>query len=317
VLQIYSDEPYLVDLTSEPTGIRLVLPARTRLVENEAFTALKAAMELEAYRFIERCGKHALPYKQYLRAKELGIALPEAEPTYSVGLLTTGDSPEPVEVCKPKGFTLAKCYRFIDDPRFADFDATNAHLLAALGQLAEPFVPVDIRPSYDGYSWAKLPTIESVDVTLGRELHRDWLWSGELTCVDSLRIAVQTSDGRSFESVVCMAVQAPSSEKSWADATVYVTPKAQSQLSAPEIWYHLGGWNDDGDTYDTQEAQFSEDLERFWAALVGPDEHLRQNIVKALFDIRKEWKRFALRTPISILCCFSRNWRTAGFGLHL
>jgi len=53
-----------------------------------------------------------------------------------------------------------------------------------------------------------------------------------------------------------MALQAPPSEKSWADATVYVTPRAQSQLSASEIWYHLGGWNEDGDTYETQEYAF-------------------------------------------------------------
>ena len=35
----------LVDLTGDPTGIRLMLPARTQLVENEAFAALKAAIE--------------------------------------------------------------------------------------------------------------------------------------------------------------------------------------------------------------------------------------------------------------------------------
>jgi len=28
---------FLVEMTGEPTGIRLMLPARTRLVENEAF----------------------------------------------------------------------------------------------------------------------------------------------------------------------------------------------------------------------------------------------------------------------------------------
>ncbi len=207
----------------------------------------------------------------------------------------------------PKDFPLGRCYRFIDDPRFADFDATNAHLLAALGQLAEPFVPVEIRQSYDGYSWAKLPTIESVGVTLGKELHRDWLWSGELVCVDSLRIAVRTSDARTVESDVCMAVQAPPSEKGWADATVYVTPKAQSQLSPSEIWYHVGGFCDDGDTYETQENAFSEDLERFWADLVGPDEHFRQNILKALFDIHKEWKRITITSDGAVQIQFKNG----------
>jgi hypothetical protein len=283
---------YLVDLTGQPTGIRLMLPARTQLVENEAFATLKAAMELEAYRFIERCGKHALPYKEYLRAQALGISLPEAEPTYSIGLLNTGDSPEPVEVCMPKDFPLARCYRFADlrGSRISMRQRSSAGGWAT----AEPFVPVDIRSPYDGYSWANLATIESVEVTLGKELHRDWLWSGEIACVDSMRIAVRTSDGRTFESDVPMAIQAPSSEKSWADATVYVTSKAQSQLGACEIWYHLGGWNEDGDTYETQEHAFSEDIERFWAALVGPDEYLRQNIMKVLFDIRRKWKHILI-----------------------
>ncbi len=40
---------YLIDMTDEPTGIRLMLPARTCLVENKAFEVLKAALELEAF----------------------------------------------------------------------------------------------------------------------------------------------------------------------------------------------------------------------------------------------------------------------------
>ena len=35
---------FLVDLTDEPTGIRLMLPARTQLVENDAFDQLKAIL---------------------------------------------------------------------------------------------------------------------------------------------------------------------------------------------------------------------------------------------------------------------------------
>ena len=35
---------FLVDMTGEPTGIRLMLPARTQLVENEALEQLKQAL---------------------------------------------------------------------------------------------------------------------------------------------------------------------------------------------------------------------------------------------------------------------------------
>ena len=79
------DLRYLVDLTGEPTGIRLMLPARTRLVENEVYKELLAAIEIAAYRHIEKKGEHTLPYKEFLRAKELGISIPEAKPTFTVG----------------------------------------------------------------------------------------------------------------------------------------------------------------------------------------------------------------------------------------
>ena len=92
---------FLVDMTEEPTGIRLMLPARTRLVENKAFEELKAAIEIEGYRFIQRRGSHKLPFKEYKRARELGIKLPEAEPVFYAGLLS-GDTPEPIEVTMPK-----------------------------------------------------------------------------------------------------------------------------------------------------------------------------------------------------------------------
>ena len=248
---------FLVDMTGEPTGIRLMLPARTRLVENKAFEHLKEALELEAYRHLQRRGHHRLPYKEYVRARKLGIELPEATPTFSAGLLSGGDPPEPVEVVLPEGFPLAKCYRF--DPNFKDgeeSDEANVHLLAALGTFDAPFVPVIIQGRYDGYSWAKLPTIGKVEVSVGRELHSGWLWAGTLTCVDSITITAHASDGQVFSHKVCMAITpaAPEKAPTWADDHVLVTPEAQERLCASEIWYHLGGWSDEGDTYDTQEA---------------------------------------------------------------
>ena len=163
---------FLVDMTGEPTDIRMMLPARTRLVENEAFEDLKNALELEAYRYFQRRGHHRLPYKEYLRAKELGIHLPEAKPTFSVGLLGGGDPPDPVAVVMSEGFRLAQCYRF--DANFKDgeeSDEANVHLLAALGTFKGPFVPVSIHRRYNGYSWAKLPRIGKVEVSVGKELH--------------------------------------------------------------------------------------------------------------------------------------------------
>jgi hypothetical protein len=160
---------FLVDMTGEPTGIRMMLPARTQLIENKAFKVLKAAIEIEAYRYIQKRGSHKLPFVEYKRAEELGIKLPESELVFDVGLLS-GDTPEPIEVVMPKDFPLARCYRFDDHCRGCETDDSNAHLLAALGKFEEPFVPVSISNSYDGYSWANLPKIGQVEVIVGKEL---------------------------------------------------------------------------------------------------------------------------------------------------
>ena len=49
-------------------------------------------------------------------------------------------------------------------------------------------------------------------------------------------------------------------------------------------------WYDEGDTYDTQEWQFQEELDRFWMNFVGPDEQLRRSILDTLQRIEQKWK---------------------------
>ena len=288
---------FMVALTGAPTGIRLMLPARTRLVENDAFNQLKAAMELEAYHYLQCRGHHRLPYKDWQRAQQLGINLPEADPVFSVGLLHPEDSPEPAEVTMPEGFPLVRCYRF--DPDFqggAETDEANVHLLAALGKFDEPFVPISIDRSYLEYSWARqVLTITKIQVQAGKRLQESWLWSGKLVCVDSLTIAVDTSDGRSWTSPVCMTIQltVPEQPRTWCDQEVLVTPAAQERLEATTLWYHLGGYCEDGDKYDTQEAEFHKALDEFWARLVGPYEQIRRSLINELHNIN-DWKSVTL-----------------------
>ena len=294
---------FLVEMTGEPTGIRLMLPARTRLVENEAFEALKRVLELEAYVFYKRAGEHTLQYKEFLRAKELGIDLPEAKPVYQLGLIGSCDSPEPVEVRKPEELPLAKCYRL--SPSLADEEDrsdANAHLLAASGKLEAPLVPVRIAAEYDGYSWAKLATIDKVEVELGKELLTSDIWSGTLTSVEAIAITAHTSDGKVFSSPVCMAALPPDGRHpGWVTADhVYVTPQAEKQLDTAGIWFHLGGWYEEGDSYDTQEASVSEELEAFWADLVGPEENWRLKLMEAAGYVYRGWRSIMLNQDGSV-----------------
>ena len=301
-----SDEQltFLVDMTGDATEIRLMLPARTKVFENKAFEQLKAAIEVEAYRFIQRRGSHKLPFEQYKRAEQLGIRLPESEPVFSVGLLS-GDTPEPIEVTKPQDFPLSKCYRFNPDRSGNDdSDEANIHLLAAMGKFKEPFVPVEVPSFYDGYSWADLPTVDKVEVTVGKELGRQWLCSEAIVAVDSLKITAHTSDGNVFESEVLMAVlEQEKKDRTWANTNVYLTPGARQQLEISDIWHHCDGWNEDGDTYETQLYEFEEQLEHFWSTIIGIGEYLRSKIRQCLFGIVKDWQRITIEADetISIL----------------
>lgn len=288
---------FLVDMTGEPTGIRLMLPARTCLVENEAFEMLKAALERETYLYIQRRGSHQLKFSEYCRAKELGIGLPEAEPVFQLGLLA-GEPVEPVEVIIPEDFPLQQCYRLSKTCLDADeCNEANTHLLSALGTFDSPFVVVDISGDYDGYSWAKLPTIDQVELKIGAELHREYLWCEALVAVENLEITARASDGKTFSSSVPMVVSLHEEKAGinrWIGTDVLVTIAAREKLASTDIWYHLGGWSDEGDTYDTQLADFEEQLNLFWADVIGPGEYLRQRLFDCLRDFRINWERIEI-----------------------
>ena len=302
---------FLVEMTGEPTGIRLMLPARTCLVENEAFEQLKAAIELEAYRYLLKRSRHRLPYKQYVRARELGVQLPEAEPTFHVGTLS-GDDPEPIEITMPEGFPLAKCYRF--DPDFKagqETDEANVQLLGALGKFTERFVPVSIHRDYLEYSWAKLPTIGKVQIKAGKVLQEQSIWGGHVVCVDSLTISVKTSDGRTISSPVCMAVRLPKGKQKnrWWDTEVLLTQEV-CDLNSTDILYHLGGYSDEGDTWDTQINQFDEEMQRFWDKLHGPDESLRRKLMETMYG-KDDWTKVTISAAGTVTIHFKDGSRRA------
>jgi hypothetical protein len=89
-----------------------------------------------------------------------------------------------------------------------------------------------------------------------------------------------------------MAVlEPPAKQRSWRYMNVYITPEARNQLNSSDIWYHCGGWNEDGDTYETQQYEFEQSLEQFWASVIGPGEYLRSKIRSCLWGVIKDWKR--------------------------
>jgi len=297
----------LVDLT-EQTQARLMLPARTRLVEDEIFNKLKNAVEIEYYRYFQRQKEHSLYYDEYLRAKELGVELQEATPKYSVGVVLDEYSIA-VEVVSHKDLRLCDCYLCFDRDLGDEFAQTNSHLLAALGRVeGKLFVPVSIQSGYMGYSWSKLPRVTSVKVIAGKERLRQMIVGYDLVCVESISIEVKTSDAQRFVSRVPMAVvgESTSGNCSWRNESVYVTEDARDELSCDSIWYHLGGCNEEGDSFDTQQYYVAKELEGFFNDLIGPHQQLRYELIKRVnrhSSVFGNWRKIEINNDGSILLC--------------
>jgi len=295
----------LVDIADQ-TDIRLMLPARTRLVENAAFEHLKAAIELEYYKYFQRQKTHTLYYEEYLRAKELGIDLPEAEPQFKAGLVWC-EYNEPVEVFMPKDFKLEGCYLCFNKDLKDETAEANVHLLSALGEFKdEPFVPVTIDNGYMGYSWTKLTKVTKVEVSKGKEKLRHSINCSEIACFDKLITTVQTSDGKTFSSDVDMAVmtESPRGKYRWVDQTVCVTKNARDHLSSENIWFHIGGFDLEGDSYDTQLYYFEKELDEFWNELIGPYETVRQQLIKELYPLYNKWRKITILEDSSLEILF-------------
>ena len=84
----------------------------------------------------------------------------------------------------------------------------------------------------------------------------------------------------------------------WAPADANNTKEARDTLGSDNIWHHLGGFNVEGDCYETQQYYFEKDLDDFWNELVGPYETLRQEIYATLGrrpGMYDKWRKITLR----------------------
>ena len=125
---------------------------------------------------------------------------------------------------------------------------------------------------------------------------------------DKLSITAQTSDGKAFTSDVDMAVIIEANDRHrWVDETVCVTRRARNYLDSENIWFHLGGYSDEGDSYDTQLYYFEKELQELWDKLVGPYESLRGEIASLLtghYVLCGKWQKITIMEDRSLEILF-------------
>lgn len=157
----------------ETSRVKLQLPDRRAIIEDEFLKAFLRKVRAAAYRFFQNQERHALPFKSWREAKELGIFLRE-----SAALLYTWHA-EPLDegieslFGDPERVVLSNCDGIILVAR----DLSNEHTIeGALNAGASlPNQLYKEEPQFAGYGWYdSMPKITDSTVILDGTLYEEW-----------------------------------------------------------------------------------------------------------------------------------------------
>jgi hypothetical protein len=156
----------------ETGRIKLQLPDRRSVIESEFLVQFKSKATAAGYRCFQQQAQHALPYKSWKEALQLGIQLKEAAYLLSTWSVSARDQDmEPLF-----GYEETKIVSTLDEALVVNSGLTDEYTLqAALHSGAKlDFVLYDEKPEYQGYSWYdRLPILTNADVLLDGVLYAE------------------------------------------------------------------------------------------------------------------------------------------------
>ena len=276
--------------------LQLVLPARKEMVQGPALEALREACEAAIFRTIARKGHHRLSHAHWLRAKALGVFLPEAAPWLSAWTPRTAEADN----------TLVG-ERVAGEPMIL-MPLDEAHIEQCLGRATASGRPLGATPvqpvsEFVGYSWYNaIPRVVgwSFRVEKADGYVFDYpldaqplpaLTSGRVDAIE-IEIAVQASadSGEPAEifSLPADVLIIPDDCSNDLDnvtillsADCAITPSELAYLLEAACFYHDDDC--DADSYHTQQATF--DMQARFAAnmlLLGEDAAILERVREAI-----------------------------------
>lgn len=164
VSQVISNAPDLslrVDVKDCPE-LKLVLPARKELVQDDFLQEVRQQGLRVLYRYLATCSEHRLPYRRWQEAQELGIELPEATAQLYLFYPACSDEYHEDDFCK-------ELVDLGDDALIVDFDDLGANdeqlFWRGFSQGNLGYTAVKSEPYFKGYSWYdNLPVVSDYRV---------------------------------------------------------------------------------------------------------------------------------------------------------
>ncbi len=254
----------------ETAVVRLQLPDRKAVVEDEGLAEFCRLAHAAAYRFFQTLPQHALPHRNWQEAKELGVWLPEA--SY---LLTTWHA------CQQDGnsdglFGLCETRLLpnVDNVILASRSLANAHTLeGALNSGAKlNWVIYQEEPVFAGYSWyEQLPVIVDAPIVVDGTPYEEWRHpSAARPAKIEVQLAIEQADQPDRTLTVQTPIHVDSercNELDW--LAIRNSPWDNDELQGPFdvkwflMWATFSPSDDwEADSWETQRERYEEDVER-------------------------------------------------------
>lgn len=287
----------------ETSRVKLQLPDRRAIIEDEFLKAFLRKARAAAYRFFQKQERHGLPFKNWREAKELGIALPEsARLLYMWHATPPDDGLEPLFDC-PERKLLSNC----NEVMLVANDVPDEHTLeGALNSGASlPNRLYKEEPQFAGYAWYdSLPKITDSVVVLDGIPYEEWRkGSHERPQQIDLKLTVADPAGSSHEIRLPALVHVDSSD-GCDFVAVKQSPWDNDDMAGPfpvvdflvnATFLASDDWGE-ADSWDTQHDAYEEDIERRVNAYFrGPRATLLAILRKAI-----EWEADHLATQLSV-----------------
>lgn len=283
-----------IDIVDAPS-LQLVLPARKEMIENAALADLRVEVQAAIYRAIALNGEHRLSFKDWQRATELGVGLPEASPWLCAWRPRTADGNAYVEDERVEAVPM------ILIPRHeADIEQCAAMVLTEekLG-----YRPVFAEDEFSGYRWYdELPRVPGLSFAIERQgelFHYadddvvfDHVESGGVTAVTLNVPIVRCAEFDEPVAILSLPVDTlvcANTSNHVEEASVFVregaivTPPALAQLIEDAVFAY--DEDCDSDSWSRQHDDFIRDARHFAnKLLLGKEEALLEQIRSAFRD---------------------------------
>jgi hypothetical protein len=257
----------------ETGRVKLQLPDRRGIIEDEFLKEFERKARAAAYRFFQTQPQHVLPFRNWKEAKTLGVDLPEA-----ASLLTSWHAESRDESIEPLlGYPEAGIVTDLTHVILADRDLLNAHTLDAARHCGANFPGTLYRtePEYAGYAWYdRLPRIADTAVFVDGVSFEEYELprSGtERPARIEIEIAIEQLKGEGQRLRLPVLIHVDTSEVNEINfVAVKQSPWDNENLAGPFpivdflIWATFSACDDFGecDSWATQAENYEEDVKR-------------------------------------------------------